>query len=198
MIQKTRAIVLSLRKYTDNVSIAHLYTANNGRVACAVRGNKYKGVLTPLSQIEITISDRGDKAMGTLTSATLVHVPHHLATDVRRQCIAIFIAEILSLTIRHPMQDDALFEWLSRVAQALDDSESIEDIHLRFLLDYTVFLGIGIDEMQHPEWFVAPAGREQRQRYLREICAYYKEHIEDFREPKSLEVLMEVFDSMCD
>ncbi|MBQ9752887.1 MAG: recombination protein O N-terminal domain-containing protein, partial [Paludibacteraceae bacterium] len=37
------AIVLSLTKYSDTGSIAHLYTAEQGRMQYAVYGNKYKG-----------------------------------------------------------------------------------------------------------------------------------------------------------
>ena len=61
-------------------------------------------------------------------------------------------------------------------------------------MDYATFLGIGIDDTEHPKWFSAPANRQERQQRLRELCAYYEEHIEDFRMPKSLEVLIEVFD----
>lgn len=194
MTIKTDAIVLSLRKCSDNVSIAHLYTAHNGRMAFAVHGNKYKGMLTPLSRIEITATQRNGQSMGTLTGVALVSIPRLMVSDVRRQCVAIFIAEILTLTVRHPMQDEELFAWLCGVIQALDTNEHIENLHLQFLTDYTVFLGIGIDETEHPEWFVAPASRQQRRQYLKEICRYYEEHIEEFQEPKSLSVLMEVFD----
>ena len=55
-------------------------------------------------------------------------------------------------------------------------------------------LGIGIDDTEHPNWFIAPASRNERQHRLRSLTTYYEEHIEDFRPPKSLDVLMEVFD----
>ena len=192
--QKTEAIVLSLRKCADNVSVVQLYTAANGRMAFAVRGSKYKGMLTPLSMVEVTATHRSNHTMGTLSSVTLTYTPLHLTTDITRQCVALFIAEVLTLTVRHPLQDEQLFHWLCGVIRQLDGSEHIENLHLRFLLDYTMFLGIGIDETEHPEWFVMPASRQQRRKYLKEICSYYAEHIEDFSEPKSLNVLMEVFD----
>jgi hypothetical protein len=65
---------------------------------------------------------------------------------------------------------------------------------LQFLLDYATHLGIGVDDSEHPEWFLVPASRQERQQRLRELCAYYALHIEDFRIPKSLDVLIEVFD----
>jgi DNA repair protein RecO (recombination protein O) len=190
------AIVLSLTKYSDTGSIVHLYTAEHGRMQYAVYGNKYKGLLRPLSIIDFTFTKRNNapSQMGTLSSVTLLQTPQRLSIDVQRQCVAMFIAEILSTTLRHPMSDQPLFDWLCRVIQRLDQEENVRDLHLDFLLDFATHLGIGVDDTEHSDWFVAPANRQARQQRLREICAYYEEHIEDFRQPKSLDVLMEVFD----
>ena len=190
------AIVLSLTKYSDTGSIVHLYTAEHGRMQYAVYGNKYKGLLRPLSIIDFTFTKRNNapSQMGTLSSVTLLQPPQRLSIDVQRQCVAMFIAEILSTTLRHPMSDQPLFDWLCRVIQRLDQEENVRDLHLDFLLDFATHLGIGVDDTEHSDWFVVPANRQARQQRLREICAYYEEHIEDFRQPKSLDVLMEVFD----
>ena len=190
------AIVLSLTKYSDTGSIVHLYTAEHGRMQYAVYGNKYKGLLRPLSIIDFTFTKRNNapSQMGTLSSVTLLQTPQRLSIDVQRQCVAMFIAEILSTTLRHPMSDQPLFDWLCQVIQRLDQEENVRDLHLDFLLDFATHLGIGVDDTEHSDWFVAPANRQARQQRLREICAYYEEHIEDFRQPKSLDVLMEVFD----
>ena len=190
------AIVLSLTKYSDTGSVVHLYTAEHGRMQYVVYGNKHKGVLRPLSIVEVTSTRRNNapQQMGSLSSVALIYTPQRLNTDVQRQCVAMFIAEILLHTLRHPMSDMPLFDWLCKLIQQLDQADDICNLHLEFLLEYATFLGIGIDDVEHPEWFAAPANRTTRQQHLRELCAYYEEHIEDFRLPKSLDVLMEVFD----
>ena len=190
------AIVLNIARYSDTGSIVHLYTAEHGRMQYAVYGNKLKGVLRPLSIIEYTSTRRNNAPtqMGTLSSASLLYPLQRLTIDVQRQCVAMFVAEVLASTLRHPMSDQPLYEWLCEVIQHLDKDEEISNLHLRFLLDYATHLGIGIDDTEHPEWFMAPSNRSERQQRLRELIAYYEEHIEDFRAPKSLEVLMEVFD----
>ena len=76
----------------------------------------------------------------------------------------------------------------------LDQDDEITNLHLHFLLEYATYLGIGIDDTEHPDWYEAPSSRGERQQRLRQLCLYYSEHIEDFRSPKSLDVLMEVFD----
>ena len=190
------AIVLSLNKYSDTGSIAHLYTAEQGRMQYAVYGNKYKGVLRPLSIVEFTIAKRQNAPhqMGSLSSTSLSYTPQLLATDVQRQCVAMFIAEVLAATLRHPMSDQQLFDWLCDMIHHLDQDDEITNFHLHFLLEYATYLGIGIDDTEHPDWYEAPSSRGERQQRLRQLCLYYSEHIEDFRSPKSLDVLMEVFD----
>ena len=190
------AIVLNIARYSDTGSIVHLYTAEHGRMQYAVYGNKLKGVLRPLSVIEYTSTRRNNAPtqMGTLSSASLLYPLQRLTIDVQRQCVAMFVAEVLASTLRHPMSDQPLYDWLCEVIQHLDQDAEISNLHLRFLLDYATYLGIGIDDTEHPEWFMAPNNRSERQQRLRELIAYYEEYIEDFRAPKSLEVLMEVFD----
>lgn len=192
----TTAIVLSTTKYSDMGSIVHLYTAEHGRMQYVVYGNKAKAALRPLSLIEFTATRRNNapNQMGTLSSVALLYTPQRLTTDIPRQCVAMFIAEVLAATLRHPMSDQPLFDWLCQVIRCLDQDANSSNLHLTFLLDYANYLGIGIDETQHPEWFLVPTSRYQRQQRLRELCAYYEEHIEDFRPPKSLDVLIEVFD----
>lgn len=176
--------------------MVHLYTAEHGRMQYVVYGHKQKGTLRPLSVIEFTFTKRQNAPtqMGTLSSAALLYTPQRLSTEVQRQCVAMFIAEMLLNTLRHPMSDQPLFEWLLSVIKHLDQDDDIANIHLQFLLQYASYLGIGIDDAEHPEWFDMPTTRCLRQERIREIVAYYGEHIEDFRQPKSLDVLIEVFD----
>lgn len=190
------AIVLNTTRYSDTGSIVHLYTKEYGRMQYAVYGNKYKALLRPLSIIDFTSTRRNNapSQMGTISSISLLYTPQLLTTDIQRQCVAMFIAEVLASTLRHPMSDQPLFNWLYSVIQHLDQDTEISNLHLNFLLEYATYLGIGIDDTEHPDWFISPASRNERQQRLRQLITYYEEHIEDFRPPKSLDVLMEVFD----
>lgn len=189
-------IVLSLTKFSDTGSIVHLYTSEQGRMQYAIYGNKYKGILRPLSIVEFTANHRNNapNQLSTLSDCQLLLINSQLATDIQRQCVAMFIAEVLISTLRHPMNDQPLFDWLCEVVKHLDVDTDISNLHLHFLLEYANHLGIGIDDTEHPDWYELPTSRKERQQRLRELCIYYTEHIEDFRQPKSLEVLMEVFD----
>jgi DNA repair protein RecO (recombination protein O) len=146
--------------------------------------------------VEFTVTKRKNapQQMGTITSVSLLYTPYRLVTDIQRQCVAIFIAEILKSTLVHPMSDQPLFEWLCEIVKRLDTDEDISNLHLHFLIEYATYLGIGIDETEYPNLYEAPTSRKERQERLRALCLYYGEHIEDFRSPKSLDVLMEIFD----
>ena len=190
------AVVLSVTKYSDTGIIAHLYTADHGRMQYVVYGNKYKPILRPLSLIEYTFSKKNNapSQMCAMSSASLLYTPQRIPMDVQRQCVAMFLAEVLLHTLRHPMSDQPLFDWLCQLIERLDKEDDICNLHLEFLLEYATYLGIGIDDTEHPDWFISPASRNERQQRLRQLITYYEEHIEDFRPPKSLDVLMEVFD----
>lgn len=192
----SEAIVLNITRYSDTGSVVHLYTADHGRMQFVVYGNKLKGLLRPLNIIEYTSTRRNNAPtqMGTLSSASLLYTPKRLTIEVQRQCLAMFIAEVLASTLRHPMSDKPLYDWLCEVIQHLDQDAEISNLHLQFMIDYATHLGIGIDDTEHAQWFTLPCNRSERQQRLHDLTAYYEEHIEDFREPKSLEVLMEVFD----
>ena len=190
------AIVLNITRYSDSGSVVHLYTAEHGRMQYVIYGNKHKGVLRPLSIIDFTSTRRNNSPvqMATISSVSLQYTPQRIPIDIQRQCVAMFLAEVLLHTLRHPMSDQPLFNWLCQLIQHLDQTDDISNLHLDFLLEYATLLGVGIDDNEHPDWFTPPTTRLERQQRLRALSAYYAEHIEDFSIPKSLDVLIEVFD----
>ena len=122
----SEAIVLNITRYSDTGSVVHLYTADHGRMQFVVYGNKLKGLLRPLNIIEYTSTRRNNAPtqMGTLSSASLLYTPKRLTIEVQRQCVAMFIAEVLASTLRHPMSDQPLYDWLCEVIQHLDHRTS--------------------------------------------------------------------------
>ena len=167
-------IVLSLTKFSDTGSIVHLYTSEQGRMQYAIYGNKYKGILRPLSIVEFTANHRNNapNQLSTLSDCQLLFINSQLATDIQRQCVAMFIAEVLISTLRHPMNDQPLFDWLCEVVKHLDVDTDISNLHLHFLLEYANHLGIGIDDTEHPDWYELPTSRKERQQRLRELFSY--------------------------
>ena len=105
-----------------------------------------------------------------------------------------FVAEILYRTLRHPMEDTVLFDYLASIVHELDTTPQPENLHIRFLVGLAALLGFGIDEEIHPELVQVPSSRSERQQQLQALCNYFADQIDDWQSPRSLDVLMELFD----
>ena len=191
------AIVLSLQPYSDKAHILHAYTREGGRVNYMVYGlgrKKNAAQYAPLSLVEIVESASPSRAMRTIKQSRLLYVPSRTMTDMRRQSVALFIAEVLYRTLRHPMEDPNLFAFLEQTVQMLDQCDEPENLHLQFLIGLASLLGFAIDEDARPDLVAAPANRAERQARLLALCDYFATHIDDWQSPRSLPILMEIFD----
>ena len=101
------AIVISLQPYSDRAHILHTYTREHGRMNYMLYGlgkKKSQALYAPMALLEIEVSP-SSKALPSVKEAHLAFVPQHLHTDMSRQTVALFIAEVLYRTLRHPMAD---------------------------------------------------------------------------------------------
>lgn len=223
------AIVLHIAKYTDRAQIVHLYTRDGGRQQMMLYGSAQKrrgqnAVFQPLALIDLQSAGGGQDRMATVREAVLLYVPQR--TDVVRQTLSIFIAEVLYRTLTHPLADEQLFEYLKQMTERIDRAEMPQNIHLSFLLQYANYLGFmpmiysdgayldmttgetASYRPLHPHYFDSKEieqmqqlmeteqvflSRSERQTLLRKLVDYYTIQLADFYEPKSLEVLTEVF-----
>lgn len=194
MLSTTDAIVLSLQPHSDKAHVLHAYTRAGGRINYMVYGLGRKnasGKYTPLSLVQLTTDDRS------VRTAQLTYVPRTLVTDPYKRTVALFISEILHTVLRHPMTDEPMFDFLTQAVQALDETDEPQNFHLQFMVSFAAKLGFAIPEdenFQASAFSFQPITRAERQRTLRALCAYFAEHVETWQEPRSLDVLMEVFD----
>ena len=206
MLVTTEAIVLNLQRHSDSSHILHTYTRSHGRMNFLVYGlgskKKSAAQYAPLSFIELTADIRPDRPMATLKEAHLLNeqcpLPEiqNLTPDIqlRKSAVSLFLAEFLYRTLKHPMPDEALYNFLGSSLPILYTTRTFEDFHTSFLVGFASRLGFAIDENEHPELLRVPVSRADRQLLLRQLCDYYTLHIDDFRTPLSLDVLIEVFD----
>lgn len=190
------AIVLSLQPHSDKAHILHAYTREHGRVNYMVYGVGRKnpiGCYNPLSIIQITTS-ASSKPLASIRTANLTFIPSTIHTDPYKQTIVLFLSEILFHTLCHPMADEAIFDYIQDAICLLDEQTDIQDFHLQFLIHFAALLGFAIDEYTHPQLVKKPTSRHERQVQLRQLCEYMAEYIDNWHEPRSLDVLMEVFD----
>lgn len=190
MLNTTDAIVLSLQPHSDKAHILHAYTRASGRVNYMVYGLGRKntaGKYSPLSIVQLTADERS------IRTAQLSFVPMTTVTDPYKRTIALFISEVLYHVLRHPMPDEPMFDFIAQAIQALDEAEEPQNFHIDFLIGLAAKLGFAIPE-DDALMAVVPHTRTERQKKLRDLCAYFEEHVETWQDPKSLNILTEVFD----
>ena len=201
----TEAIVLSLQPHSDKAHVLHAYTRAGGRVNYMVYGLGRKhpiGMYMPFSLVQITASN------DPLKPPTVKEVCQRSglsqtwkrsigASDLYKQSVRLFIAEVLYHVLRHPMPDEPMFDFLEHAVEMLGESDEPQNFHLAFLAGFAAQLGFGIpedDEPAHRALLKTPLTRAERQAQLRAMCSYFQEHVETWQTPRSLDILMEVFD----
>ena len=185
MLAATDAIVLSLQPSSDKAHTLHAYTRTGGRVNYKVYGVGRKhaiGMYSPLSIVQLTTDEHS------VRTAQLSFVPTTLTTDPYKRTIALFMAEVLSHVLRHPMVDEPMFDFIAQAVEELDRTDEPQNFHLAFLIRFAAKLGFAM-EKEPP----LPLTRKERQDTLKLLCDYFAEHVDTWQHPRSLDVLIEVF-----
>lgn len=155
---KTEAIVLAVQKKNDTTSLVHLYTREYGRILYLVYGRKGAGkkrlsgvsinMLTPLAWLDIEGSELPGKEIHSLSSAQLHYISRHISEDVQRQCLAMFMAEALYKTLKHPLSDERVFSYLCEQIIELDTADSVAHIANQFIVSISELLGYGGEPLE--------------------------------------------------
>ena len=148
MILSTNAIVLSKLRYRDNDLIVKCYTQHYGVVSFLLRGVlKSKKGLTKtayfqlLSQLQLVIVYNPNRSLHTIKETKLNYVYSSLHSNIFKSSIVMFLAEVLSSTLKEEEQNDTLFSYIETTLQWLDTHTECSNFHLLFLLNLTKYLG---------------------------------------------------------
>lgn len=147
----------------------------------------------PLNLLLTTATHHAHKP-NTLKTAELLYTPQTTTTQPYKQTIALFISEILYNTLQHPMPDEQMFQFIEQSIIELDQTDEPQNFHLHFLIGFAQQLGFAIDPQSSPELLTIPQSRVDRQKQIRLLCQYLQEHIENWKTPRSLDILIEIFD----
>jgi DNA repair protein RecO (recombination protein O) len=155
MLTKTRAIVLHQIKYGASSLIVTVYSEVYGRMSCMISGIGSKksrtsaGLFQPLNQLELDIYYHQNRNIYRIKEVGGIHHYNSLPLNTIKSTIALFLSEVLYLSLREEESNPALFSFLSHAFQFLDTmSKGISNFHLWFMLHYSKFLGI------HPGYYV--------------------------------------------
>jgi len=145
---KLRAVVLSSVKYGESSLIVHVYTDQGGRQSFMVNGVARKGkrpgkivLFQPLSLLEIVAVPPKKSTLLRVKEVINPFPGLYVNADLRKGAIAVFLAELLSKTMREEEPNESLFAFLWSSIQMLDAvEEGVANFHLVFMAQLTRFL----------------------------------------------------------
>ncbi len=151
---KTKAIVLTSLKYGEADLIVKCLTEVGVksyllRSIFRSKSKKLKiGYFQPLSQIEISAIHNKQGNLNKITEARVHYLYQSLASNIYKQSIALFLAEVLAYALKEEEENQLQFQYIETALKWLDINESFADFHLVFMLELTKYLGFYPDTSQ--------------------------------------------------
>lgn len=176
----TEAIILGWRPYSDSMLLLDLFTATHGRNTFALHGNKYRNLLFYLNIVSVSYVPAPNKSLWSIRGMESTTPLYTLSSDVIKECMTMFIAEVLRLSLPHPQEDPQLFSWLKTQITQLDQHLDTH-WHINVMMGLSRLLGYQIERDSSSELS------------LQELCNFFRMNVPGFKyTPKSLAVLHNV------
>jgi DNA repair protein RecO (recombination protein O) len=154
MIVKSKAIVLTSLKYGDTDLIVKCFTEEGIKSYLLKRIFKPKSkkprnapsqlntaYFQPLTQLNITANHNNKGNLNSIREAGISYMYQSVSTDIYKQSIALFLAEVLALSLKEEERNKILFQYIETAFIWLDNHNSITNFHLLFLLNLSKYLG---------------------------------------------------------
>lgn len=148
MLQKTNGIVISNTNFRDNSIISQIYTEQFGRQSYIFHGvRNQKGAirpshLMPLSLLEMVVYHKASSQIQQVKELRCEPVLQSIHFDVYKNCIALFVAEVLSAVLHEEENNPNLFRFLTHFIHILDLEQSrVSNYPSYFLLQLSRHLG---------------------------------------------------------
>ncbi|ASV30409.1 DNA repair protein RecO [Maribacter cobaltidurans] len=144
----TKAIVLTSIKYGDTSLIVKIFTESDGLksyllrgILASKKGKVRKALFQPLTQLELVANHRNKGSLESIKEAKLHYNYQTLQTNIVKNAMALFLAEMLANSIHEQETNTELFGFLEASLQWLDIHKEIANFHLYFLIVLTKYLG---------------------------------------------------------
>jgi DNA repair protein RecO (recombination protein O) len=156
---KISAVVLHTLKYRDTSLLVYAYTDLFGRqtyLVNGVRSDKNKAGMAcfqALSLLDAVAYHHPKNDIQRLSEYHLTVPLQHLAFDVHKNAIAIFMGEVVYKTVREQEPNEQLFHFLQQSVLELENIEAgAANYHLYFLAHLAAYLGYASGNDYRPEY----------------------------------------------
>jgi DNA repair protein RecO (recombination protein O) len=148
MLIKTKLIVLHSLRFGEADLIVRCFTEEKGSLSFLLKGvlKSKKGKLKsslfqPLHIIDAVIQHKEGRKLSYFREAKIDFPYKSIPTNIFKSSIALFLAELIGICIQEEEQNPSLYRFLKEQFMALDQSEQFANFHLKFMVDFTKYLG---------------------------------------------------------
>lgn len=149
MIESTKAIVLSSIKFKDTSLIVKCYTQKGiksylvkGVLSKKTKSKKFKvAYFQTFTLIDIVAKHNNKGQLNYINDISVYQPLHNIYTDIYKNTIALFLAEILSNILKEEAEDETLFQFIENAIIWLDTHDRTSNFHVLFLLQLSKYLG---------------------------------------------------------
>lgn len=221
MIFKTRGIVFRFTKFKETSIIVTIFTEHFGLQTYIVNGVRSKSaknriaLYQPLTLLNLVVYHRENANIERIREVSCLHPYRSIMSDVKKSTLAMFLNELLNKTVKDESHAGEIFQFLCDSFVVLDTmQEHYENFHLIFMLKLCRFLGFGVynlnevlsgrvteretetilDALLKADYQTSlKISNSQRRLLLELLLKFYADHMENFGEIKSVQVLRDVF-----
>lgn len=148
ILYNCKAIALNYIKYSESSIISKIFTREKGLQSFIVKGVRSKKSKTnlvcfePLKLSEITASYNNKSSLQIIKQIALTENSNYKKINIQANFISMFIAEVLTRTIKENLADHNLFDFIWETKQYIINEKNItKNFTLLFLLKLSDFLG---------------------------------------------------------
>lgn len=217
-----QGIVISSVKYGDDSRIVSIFFAKEGMVPFLVKmtkgkqSNYLKALLMPLNIVEVEgASLRLPHGGGIVSGSKFTYAPKQekhplpimgIEGGLIKATIKLFLAEVLRAVLRHEKENEELYnfivtslEWLEKATEGFANFHLVFMAHMLKYLGYNPVYDDGFGDLKkfldcdYDKMNLHTMNHNERTHYMEVLLMYYKSHLPEFPEIKSLDVLKECF-----
>ena len=153
MIESTKAIVLSALKFKDTSLIVKCYTEKGiksylikGVLSKNTKNKKFKiAYFQTFTLLDIVAKHNNKSQLNYITDINVYQPLHKIHTDIYKNTIVLFLAEILTTVLKEETENNSLFQFIENAIIWLDTHTETSNFHIIFLLKLSKFLGFHPD-----------------------------------------------------
>jgi DNA repair protein RecO (recombination protein O) len=213
-----RETSIIVKIFTETLGLQS-YIVNGVRASGNARsGGSRMALYQPLTLLELVVYHQERSSLHRIREIKCSEPFMYLPMDFQKTGIVLFLTELLSKSLKTEEPNEALYQFLHSSIHILDgQQEGVQNFHLQFLLKLSRFLGFAtstaddfleevspyisadvIDReaverlLQEPYGAPIPLNGQRRRHVLQMILQFYRLHVADFGELKSLPVLQEM------